>query len=394
MIGTGDIADGRHLPALAASADVEVVAAVDVDPDRARDRAARWNIPSSYSDVETMLTREQPDLVVICTPPAVHREQAVAALRAGAWVWCEKPPCRSLAEYDEITAAEGGSQTTAAEGGSQTPAAEGGDRTQVGPYAAFVFQHRFGSGAEHARHLISEGRLGAPYVALCQTTWYRDDAYYAVPWRGRWDTEGGGPAMGHGIHQVDLLLELMGDWIEVRAMAGRLARDVQTEDVSTALVHFASGAMGSVVNSVLSPQETSRIRVDLADATVELNHVYGYTNDDWTYTPARHVPAEQVASWGTPSTDETGSHAAQLADVLAAMRAGRRPRCSGADGRRSLEFTTAMYKAAVTGRPVRAGEIVEGDPFYTDPSGGRTDWTLGAPSGGHSGPGRTTSDGD
>ncbi|APU16395.1 Gfo/Idh/MocA family protein [Actinoalloteichus fjordicus] len=380
MIGTGNIADGRHLPALQDAPDVEIVAAVDVDEDRARDCAAKWGIPASYSDVETMLTREQPDLVVICTPPALHREQAVAALRAGAWVLCEKPPCRSLAEYDEIAAAEGSDQTQAAEGDCHASAAEGDGHSPAGPYAAFVFQHRFGSGAEHARSLISQGRLGAPYVALCQTTWYRDDAYYAVPWRGRWDTEGGGPAMGHGIHQVDLLLELMGDWVEVRAMAGRLARDVQTEDVSTALVHFTSGAMGSVINSVLSPQEASRIRVDLADATVELAHVYGYTNDDWTYTPARHVTAEQAEGWGTPTTDETGSHAGQLASLLADMRAGRRPRCSGVDGRRSLEFTTAMYKAAVTGRPVRAGEIVEGDPFYTDPSGGRTDWTLAAQS--------------
>ncbi|AOS64467.1 Gfo/Idh/MocA family protein [Actinoalloteichus hymeniacidonis] len=354
MVGTGGIADGRHLPALDAAPDVAVVAAVDIDVERARECAAKWRIPQSYTDVQTMLDNESPDLVVVCTPPALHRDQSIAALRAGAWVLCEKPPCRSLAEYDEITAAEG----------------------EAGPYAAFVFQHRFGSGAEHAKALISQGTLGTPYVALCQTTWFRDDAYYAVPWRGRWDTEGGGPAMGHGIHQVDLLLDLMDDWVEVRAMAGRLARDVETEDVSTALVRFSSGAMGSVVNSVLSPQQASKIRVDLTEATVELSHVYGYTNADWTYTPAKHVTAERVAEWGEPATDETGSHAGQLASLLADMRAGRRPRCSGADGRSSLEFTSAMYKAAVTGRPVFAGEIVAGDPFYTDPSGGRTDWSF------------------
>jgi predicted dehydrogenase len=51
--------------------------------------------------------------------------------------------------------------------------------------------------------------------------WYRDQAYFDVPWRGRWSAEGGGPTMGHGSHQIDPLLALLGEWIEVRAMAGR-----------------------------------------------------------------------------------------------------------------------------------------------------------------------------
>ncbi len=104
--------------------------------------------------------------------------------------------------------------------------------------------------------------MGRPLVAHCQTTWYRNAEYYAVPWRGRWESEGGGPAMGHGIHQMDLLLDLMGPWSEVRAMAGRLVHDVETEDVSTALVRFESGALATIVNSVLSPDEVSRIRID------------------------------------------------------------------------------------------------------------------------------------
>ena len=188
-----------------------------------------------------MLAEQRPDLVSICTPPTLHRDQTVAALRAGAWVWCEKPPVPTLADFDAVEAEEG---------------------TEGGPYASIVFQHRFGSGARHVRRLIADGAMGRPLVAHCQTTWYRNAAYYAVPWRGKWETEGGGPAMGHGIHQMDLLLDLLGPWSEVRAMAGRLVHDVQTEDVSTALVRFESGALATVVNSVLSPDEVSRIRID------------------------------------------------------------------------------------------------------------------------------------
>ncbi|WP_410661559.1 Gfo/Idh/MocA family protein [Amycolatopsis sp. lyj-112] len=347
IIGTGSIAKS-HLAAYEAHpSDVTVVAAADVDETRVAGFATGAIKP--YTDLSTLLAEQKPDLVSVCTPPSLHVGQTVQALNAGAWVWCEKPPCLSLAGYDEMTAAE----------------------SDGGPYAGFVFQHRFGSAVEHFRGLLAAGELGRPLVAHCQTTWFRDAAYYAVPWRGEWETEGGGPAMGHGIHQIDLLLHLLGEWTEVSAMAGRLVHDVRTEDVSTALVRFESGALATVVNSVLSPDEVSRIRIDCADATVELTHLYGYGNDDWTYSPAPHVQdVERVQKWRAPAADMDSSHAAQLAHVLAAVQAGERPPCSGADGRRALGFVAALYKSAFTGRTVHAGEITSEDPFHTAMNGG------------------------
>ncbi|MFG3496761.1 Gfo/Idh/MocA family protein [Streptomyces sp. NPDC047886] len=353
VIGTGGIARDAHLPALRALApDVETVAAFDISPDAVRSFCADGGVPHAYTDLDLMLAEQRPDLVVVCTPPAFHREQTVAALAAGAWVLCEKPPCPSLADFDAIHAAEG----------------------DGGPYAAIVFQHRFGSGAGHVRRLLGERALGRPLVAHCQTTWYRDTAYYAVPWRGRWDTEGGGPTMGHGIHQMDLLLDLMGPWSEVRAMAGRLVHDVETEDVSTALVRFESGALATIVNSVLSPDEVSRIRIDCERATVELTHLYGYANDDWKITPAAGVAEEEAAAWRDFGADVPSSHLAQLRTLVADIRAGRRPRSSGADGRTSLELIAALYKSAFTDTTVRAGEIGPGDPFHATLHGHAPGW--------------------
>ncbi|RKN06339.1 Gfo/Idh/MocA family protein, partial [Streptomyces radicis] len=267
VVGTGGIVSGSHLPALRAHAErVELTAAVDIAPERLdafREAAAAAGFDGvrGYADVGAMLAAERPDLVLIGTPPSLHREQTVAALGAGAWVLCEKPLTLSLAECDAVVAAEESS----------------------GAFASVVFQHRYGSGAVHARELIASGELGRPLVAHCQTTWFRDAAYYEVPWRGRWASEGGGPTMGHGIHQFDLLLHLLGEWSEIRAMAARLVHDVESEDVSAALVRFANGAVATVVNSVLSPDEVSRIRVDCAEATVELTHLYGHRNEDWVY---------------------------------------------------------------------------------------------------------------
>ncbi|OXS36805.1 Gfo/Idh/MocA family protein [Streptomyces sp. XY006] len=354
VVGTGAIVGGSHLPALRAHADrVDLVAAVDVDRERLDAfRALAGEQVAAHTSLDAMLDAERPDLVLIGTPPSLHRDQTVAALKAGAWVLCEKPLTLSLAEYDDIAAAEEAS----------------------GAYAAVVFQHRYGSGTVHARELIAAGELGAPLVAHCQTTWHRDAAYYAVPWRGKWATEGGGPTMGHGIHQYDLMLHLLGPWEEIRAMAARLVHDTESEDVSTALVRFRSGALATVVNSVLSPDEVSRIRIDCADATVELTHLYGHTNDSWVYTPAPHVAAARATDWRTPAEDVPSSHTAQLGALLDAYDTGTRPPGSGQDARATLEFAAALYKAAFTGRPVSAGEIRPGDPFYEAMHGEHPDW--------------------
>lgn len=348
IVGAGGIADGAHMPAVRAQGDAAtVVAVVDVDPARAAAFAERWNIPGVFDGVEQMLRAARPDLAIVCTPPVAHREAITACLDAGVSVWCEKPPALSLAEYDAIAAHE----------------------RPGGPYVSYVFQHRFGSAARALREHIRTGRLGRPLVGVCHTLWYRDEAYFEVPWRGKWETEGGGPTMGHGIHQMDLMLSLLGDWTEVRAATGTLARDVETEDVSMAIAHFANGAMVSVINSVLSPRETSYLRFDFADASVELSHLYGYDNSHWTWTPAPHRAGAGPAELGAPDEDTASSHEAQFRALLTALRAGERPEAGGDDGRRVMAFITALYTSASTGAPVTPDMLTPGHPFYHSMSG-------------------------
>ena len=78
----------------------------------------------------------------------------------------------------------------------------------------------------------------------------------------------------------------MGSWSTVDARAARIARPVEFEDVSLAIVTY-SGAAGTVVTSLLCPQELSRIRIDTTGGTLEVNHVSdGYGDADWSWTPA------------------------------------------------------------------------------------------------------------
>ncbi len=261
---------------------------------------------------------------------------------------CEKPLCLSLAELDHILAVE----------------------QRTGTYCSSVFQWLFGSGAQHLKHLIQGEALGRLLVGVCQTTWFRDAVYYQVPWRGKWSTEGGGPTMGHGIHALNLFLWLFGDWEEVSALTGTLDREIEVEDVSLAIVRFKNRALGSIVNSVLSPREETYLRFDFQKATVELTALYGYTNKEWRFSPlpSLHDPSV-LARWQELAQDRPASHTTQLAHVLDSLDHGVRPLASTADVRSTLECITGIYKSAATGRTVQQGSIVAGDPFYSQVAG-------------------------
>ncbi|GGU28489.1 Gfo/Idh/MocA family protein [Lentzea flava] len=350
IVGTGAIATS-HAEALRAAGDrVELVAVVDVDEQRATAFAQEWNVPRVHPGLATLLDVEELDVVHVCTPPRSHTPLALECLAANVNVLVEKPPAVSLSEIDTLIAAERGSTGR----------------------VATVFQHRFGPAAHRLRRLIADGVLGRSLVAKSDTLWYRDGAYFDVPWRGTWESEGGGPTMGHGIHQFDLMLSVLGPWQEIRAVAARQSRAVQTEDLSMALVTFADGTVASVINSVLSPRETSQLRFDFENATVEVEHLYGYTDAHWTVTSAPGHD-DVVARWNEEQSTVVSSHGCQLAAFLDALDSDETPPVTLADTRTTMEFIAALYASAFTGTVVKAGQIGPDSPFYATMEG------IGAP---------------
>ena len=114
IIGGGWIAR-VHVPAIDAAPGVELVAACDIDADRAEaiagPRGAR-----AYARWEEMLEREDLDVLWVCPPPLHHRAPVEAALAAGVHVYLEKPIARTLADADAIVAAAEASPAVCAVG--------------------------------------------------------------------------------------------------------------------------------------------------------------------------------------------------------------------------------------------------------------------------------------
>ncbi|HEY8173213.1 MAG TPA: Gfo/Idh/MocA family oxidoreductase, partial [Dehalococcoidia bacterium] len=241
IIGAGDISRS-HLLAFRSRANLQlarVVGIADIDGARAKAQAATYEVERAYLSFEQALADPDVDAVCICTPPFLHVEQSVAALRAGKHVLCEKPVSPTLAGLDAIAAAE----------------------REGGAVFSGVFQYRMGQGAKQVKALIGAGRFGRLRFGISETLWQRAQSYYDAPWRGTWETESGGTSMGHGIHGIDTLMWFMGEPASLVADAATVKLDIDVEDTAAAIVRFRSGAMAQIAVTVNAQDNRGRLEI-------------------------------------------------------------------------------------------------------------------------------------
>lgn len=345
VVGAGGIGVAAHLPAIAALPDrCELVGIVDPDHDRRTAAAARFGDVETFADLSAGLVSD-PDVVVLATPPHLHESGAIEAMRAGAWVFCEKPLTGSLASADRIAAVE----------------------HETGRWCVSVSQFRYAGGSAQVHRRLTQGEWGRPLLGISHTNWYRGPEYWDAPWRGRYATEFGGSTTTQAYHAIDLLLWLMGgDWARVSGRAATLARPIEVEDTSVATVELASGALASLMSTVLAHDPTTFVQVVAERATASLRSLYLPLLEEWDVRTTDE-DGTSVAAPGWPDPEppmSVNGHRAQLAEVVRHWQDGTTPEVSTRDARVTLELITALYKSSVTGTTVNRGEIVAGDPFY------------------------------
>lgn len=346
VVGAGGIGAAAHLPAVVSLADeAELVAIVDLDEQRRTDAGRQFGCDALYADMALMQAEQRPDIVIVATPPHLHEPLSIQAMRAGAWVYCEKPLTGSLASADRIVAAE----------------------AETGQWTVSVSQFRYAGGSQQAHAALRDRRWGRPLIGVAHTTWYRGPEYWDIPWRGKFATEFAGATTTQAYHAVDLLLWLMGgDWRSVTGVADTLARPIEVEDASAAVVRFDSGAIATLLSTVLSSRQETRLQVIAEHATVDLDTLYLPQRDEWSVRTVDGDGATVVAEdWPEPEPPlEVNAHRSQLRSILDARRSGRAPEVTAAEARATLEFLTALYKSSAVGMPVGRGDIGPGDPFY------------------------------
>ncbi|MCH7554344.1 MAG: Gfo/Idh/MocA family oxidoreductase, partial [Chloroflexi bacterium] len=104
LIGLGGSVDHIIMPAIAGLPNVHVVAGCDPSEEARRRVTKQWRVPTTYANAEEMLTKEQPDVAVVATPPLTHPDLCLLALEHGCHVFCEKPFMPSVEEADRVIA--------------------------------------------------------------------------------------------------------------------------------------------------------------------------------------------------------------------------------------------------------------------------------------------------
>ena len=233
----------------------------DIDLGRARDVAAGSG-GEAFSDWQEMLDRVSPDAVWVCTPPRAHAEPAVACLERGLALYLEKPITRTPDDAGPIVAAAARAQAVCAVG-YQWRAVD-----VVGDLQLALAGQTVGC-------LVGQSIGGTP-----SRSWFLDRA------------AGGGNLLERGSHHIDLARAIAGEVVAVQAAAGTVrmaprpgADEGDIDDAVTLLLHFASGATGTIVVAWTSDDlpgsywagvvtESAALRLDL-DPDFRLSGVSG-----------------------------------------------------------------------------------------------------------------------
>ncbi len=323
LIGCGIISQ-NHIDGYAAIAErAEIVAVADTDAGRAAAAAAKTGAGRQFADYRDLLAESDVDAVDICLPHHLHRPVTVAAVEAGKHVLCEKPIAASLAEADAmIDAAE-----------------------RAGRVLAIGENWHFLPEVEVAGRLIREGALGQVVVAQSVLAGFLGGPYLDTRWRFVADEVGGGALVDSGIHNVDVLLSLLGRPETVSCYTRRVRDFFPAEDVALVTAQFEGGALGQLI-----------IGWSLRSTGEPLFRVYGTEGALTAHRGKVEVISERLPEKPTVfPTAPTNGFREEIAHFVECVSTGRRPAMGGPEARADLAFVLAAYESARTGRQVEVG---------------------------------------
>jgi predicted dehydrogenase len=343
IVGAGSIFDLHAQAYQALGVPIEAVA--DLDLERATAKSVQFGVPCATQDWRAVVARPGIDLIDVCTPPQFHTPVVLAALEAGKHVVCEKPLATNLAEVDRIVQA-----AMAA-------------RVQV----TVVHQLRFNPLYQRLKWLVEQGHLGP--TCFARLLRYDPPPTHLVKqgvW-GNWQLTGGGVLMTKLIHQLDLLLWLVGGVRRVQALMGTYLFPIESEDHIAVNMELASGALASVCASsypygyreeldLVGDKGTAGVpwnlhfRAGAASVQVlsEMDRLFPI-GAPWKRKLQELFGSRSFVSWFQPKVNY---HQLFLRGFLDAVE-GRGPLpVTLQEARRAVELCTAIYTAALTGETV------------------------------------------
>lgn len=343
LIGTGSISES-HLQAYQANPKVKLIAVCDLNEERVRNTAEKYNIPHVYTDYRELLANPEIQAVSICTWNNSHAEISIAALRAGKNVLCEKPLCKTVDEALQIEQA----------------VRETGKLLQVG------YVRRHASNIAVLKKFIDAGDLGGIYYAKASLIrrlgnpggWFADR-----------ERSGGGPLIDIGVHAIDLCWYLMGK-PKVKSVSGNTynklgnrsniqnyefyqAADYDAslntvEDMANALIRFENGAslMVDVSFSLHAKDNSAQINIYGDKGGAEIEPVLSIVTE-------RHDTIINIdPQISTPGFDFQGAFDREINHFVDSCLGLIETNSPVEDGVEMIKILNAIYQSAAEGREI------------------------------------------
>jgi predicted dehydrogenase len=341
LIGYGKVAN-LHAKALKNSKSAILVSVCGHNKQRCDAFAEKWSI-SSRDSAAQMSELDHIDAVIITTPHPCHRDDTIGAFNAGCHVLVEKPMALTVVECTEMINAG----------------------KKAGKTLSVISQRRWYPSCLRIKDAINSGKLDKAAIAQVIILGWRDKAYYeSDPWRGKWDTEGGGVLINQAPHQFDLMCWFMGPVAEIQAYWENINHPyIEVEDTAVASIRFKNGGLGSVlVSNSQKPGIFAKVHIhgsSGASTGVQTDggamFIAGQSgileppvNDLWT------IPGEQelLSIWKKEDEEFFGTIDAttfffteQINDFVQSIEEGRKPLVTGEDGRETVKVIEGIYRS-------------------------------------------------
>jgi predicted dehydrogenase len=330
-----------------------------------RDRAAagaaadRLGWAAVETDWRALIDRDDVDLIDISAPGDMHAPIAIAALRAGKHVLCEKPLANTLAEAEAMAAAA-------------DAAYAGGARAMVG------FNYRRVPALALARKLVDAGRIGTlRHVRAVYLQDWLTDPDAPMAWRMQAERAGSGALGDLGAHIIDLTRYLTGDEITVVSAIsatftgerplpdGSGAGTVTVDDAVVFTARLSGGALASFEATRCAPGRKNALRIELNGSGGSLSFDLERLNELEVFDatdPADSAGFRRILvtepdhpyldGWWPPGHTLGWDHTFtnQARDLLTAIAEGAQPAPSFADGLAAQAVLDAVQRSALLTR--------------------------------------------
>jgi UDP-N-acetyl-2-amino-2-deoxyglucuronate dehydrogenase len=323
MIGTGAISH-KHAQAYK-NIGFELTVCTDINAEGGKRFADQYGAEfvSSYEEV---CRHPKVDYVDVCTFPDFRLQPLEICAESGKHIQVQKPIATNL----------------------ETARAMVEKAAQAGIVLGVVSQHRFDDSSLFLYKAIRDGRLGKILQADAYVKWFRSAEYYSRPIKGSWSVEGGGALINQGIHQIDILLWLVGGVKEVFGywQLGALHK-IESEDVITSILRYKSGATGVIqASTAFWPGYTERLEIHGTKgcAVISGDKLTVWDVQDDAGDPAP-VQKEVMSGASDPMAISLTPFERQFTDFAEAIRTGRKPLVSGEDGYQALELVASIYRS-------------------------------------------------